>query len=146
MSAIQDMGAREYDPTTGRFLSADPAVAPSDPQSLNGYDYGDNNPIGKADPSGARPVDDTGGTTNAQDLKSWQHSEQQAESNASASTPVPATHDSGCNRGCGNDPVDPHDGDNEYRAILKFMVDQMNFRSTDCNYDGFVTNNKVKPS
>ncbi|MEO7260289.1 MAG: RHS repeat-associated core domain-containing protein [Jatrophihabitantaceae bacterium] len=57
LTAISDVGARKYDPTTGRFLSADPVVDGSNPQSLNGYAYADNNPIGKADPSGLR-VDD----------------------------------------------------------------------------------------
>lgn len=47
------MGGRVYDPTLGRFLSADPFVqAAADPQSLNRYSYCLNNPLSAVDPSG----------------------------------------------------------------------------------------------
>ncbi|GHF50698.1 hypothetical protein GCM10010218_35310 [Streptomyces mashuensis] len=46
------LGAREYDPSTGRFLSVDPVVDYTDPQQLHGYLYGRNNPLGFPDPSG----------------------------------------------------------------------------------------------
>ncbi|WP_229379088.1 ricin-type beta-trefoil lectin domain protein [Streptomyces sp. VRA16 Mangrove soil] len=46
------LGAREYDPVTGRFLSADPVVDLGDPVQLNGYVYSENNPVTYADPSG----------------------------------------------------------------------------------------------
>lgn len=46
-------GARYYDPTIGRFITADTIVqAPYDPQSLNRYSYCRNNPINYVDPSG----------------------------------------------------------------------------------------------
>jgi RHS repeat-associated protein len=45
--------ARFYDPTTGKFLTADPAGGtPSDPQSLNDYAYARGNPLAIVDPSG----------------------------------------------------------------------------------------------
>ncbi len=45
--------ARYYDPTLGRFLSADPTVQrPGDPQDLNRYAYARNNPVNHVDPSG----------------------------------------------------------------------------------------------
>ncbi|WP_431998107.1 RHS repeat-associated core domain-containing protein [Streptomyces fungicidicus] len=46
------LGAREYDPRTGRFLSVDPIMNPADPQQMNGYTYGNNNPLVYADPEG----------------------------------------------------------------------------------------------
>ncbi len=45
--------ARYYDPTLGRFLSADPTVQrPGDPQDLNRYAYARNNPLRFVDPTG----------------------------------------------------------------------------------------------
>jgi RHS repeat-associated protein len=46
------LGARLYDPTVGRFLSADPVLDLTDPQQNNGYTYAHNNPVTLADPSG----------------------------------------------------------------------------------------------
>ncbi|QMU61549.1 MAG: hypothetical protein GKR92_07505 [Gammaproteobacteria bacterium] len=50
---IIHMNGRVYDPTLGRFLSADPNVqAPKNMQSLNRYSYVLNNPLSYTDPSG----------------------------------------------------------------------------------------------
>ncbi|MBN9620514.1 MAG: hypothetical protein J0H43_12420, partial [Actinobacteria bacterium] len=38
------------------FLSSDPILETMDPDALNGYDYSDNNPMTKSDPTGARPL------------------------------------------------------------------------------------------
>ncbi|MGW1278876.1 RHS repeat-associated core domain-containing protein [Streptomyces tsukubensis] len=46
------LGARQYDATTGRFLSADPVADLKDPQQINGYAYSNNNPVTYADPDG----------------------------------------------------------------------------------------------
>ena len=47
------MGAREYDPSLGRWLSADAIVPdPANPQSLNRYSYVVGNPLKYIDPSG----------------------------------------------------------------------------------------------
>ncbi|WP_246002089.1 RHS repeat-associated core domain-containing protein [Allorhizocola rhizosphaerae] len=46
------LGARQYDPATGRFLSVDPLVDFEDPQQANGYAYANNNPATFADPDG----------------------------------------------------------------------------------------------
>jgi RHS repeat-associated protein len=51
-TGLTEVGAREYDPDTGRFISADPVLAANAPQSLNGYAYANNNPITYSDPSG----------------------------------------------------------------------------------------------
>lgn len=46
------IGARDYNPTTGRFLSVDPIANHADGQQLNGYAYGNNSPLTFADPTG----------------------------------------------------------------------------------------------
>ncbi|MEU0094044.1 RHS repeat-associated core domain-containing protein [Kribbella sp. NPDC006257] len=51
-TGLTHLGAREYDPLLGRFLSVDPAVDTNDPQTLAAYTYSDNNPIAKMDPDG----------------------------------------------------------------------------------------------
>lgn len=54
------LGARYYDPHLGRFISPDPlsvtALALEEPQRLNRYAYGLNNPYRYADPQGTDPV------------------------------------------------------------------------------------------
>jgi RHS repeat-associated protein len=51
-TGLTHLGAREYDPDIGRFLSVDPVMDPLNSQQLNGYAYSDNNPITLSDPSG----------------------------------------------------------------------------------------------
>ncbi|MFI5868035.1 polymorphic toxin type 43 domain-containing protein [Streptomyces sp. NPDC051546] len=46
------IGARDYDPTTGQFISVDPLLSTDLPQSLNGYNYANNSPITSSDPTG----------------------------------------------------------------------------------------------
>lgn len=47
-----NIGAREYDPVAGRFISVDPIINSSDPQQWNAYAYSNNSPITFFDPSG----------------------------------------------------------------------------------------------
>ncbi|GIK42475.1 MAG: hypothetical protein BroJett011_63080 [Chloroflexota bacterium] len=48
--------ARSYNPTTGRFLQADPVLgSPTDPRTLHHYGYAFNNPVNYTDPSGLMP-------------------------------------------------------------------------------------------
>ena len=56
-TGLTHLGAREYDPDTGRFISVDPLVDQSDPQQMNGYTYANNNPVTHADPDGLCPPD-----------------------------------------------------------------------------------------
>ncbi|WP_305068068.1 RHS repeat domain-containing protein [Kitasatospora sp. A2-31] len=51
-TGFTNLGARQYQPTTGRFLSPDPIMTPEDPQQWNAYGYSNSNPVNKADPSG----------------------------------------------------------------------------------------------
>jgi RHS repeat-associated protein len=58
-------GARYFGSSMGRFLSPDPSqlyfANPADPQSLNLYSYGRNNPLINIDPTGLDCVYDDGG-------------------------------------------------------------------------------------
>ena len=51
-TGLTDVGARWYDPATGRFASLDPVLESASPQQLNGYGYAAGNPVSGADPSG----------------------------------------------------------------------------------------------
>ncbi len=51
-TGLTHLGAREYDPTTGRFVSADPIMDLSDPQQWHAYTYADASPVTFSDPSG----------------------------------------------------------------------------------------------
>ncbi|MEV6414222.1 RHS repeat-associated core domain-containing protein [Kribbella sp. NPDC051718] len=51
-TGLTHLGAREYDPTIGRFLSVDPLMSTGDPQQMLGYTYGNDNPTSMSDPSG----------------------------------------------------------------------------------------------
>ncbi|MFC1400437.1 MULTISPECIES: RHS repeat-associated core domain-containing protein [Streptacidiphilus] len=64
-TGLTQLGARQYDPTIGRFISLDPLFEATDDQLLNGYSYTRDNPIGQADPSGLRPLGPTDGGTSA---------------------------------------------------------------------------------
>ncbi|MFE1851402.1 RHS repeat-associated core domain-containing protein [Streptomyces sp. NPDC059489] len=80
-TGLTHVGAREYDPLLGQFLSVDPLLDTSDAQSLNGYAYADNSPLMGWDPTGEdnwwadptmnKPVD-KGGTPISQDLANEQ--------------------------------------------------------------------------
>ncbi|ALO12432.1 putative extracellular rhs repeat protein [Streptomyces venezuelae] len=56
------LGAREYDQSTGCFLSADPILDLGDPLQINGYAYADNSPITKSEPDGLLPIECWEGT------------------------------------------------------------------------------------
>ncbi|WP_450152388.1 polymorphic toxin-type HINT domain-containing protein [Streptomyces dioscori] len=51
-TGLTHLGAREYDASTGRFVSVDPVADLTDPQQINGYAYSNNNPVTFADPDG----------------------------------------------------------------------------------------------
>ncbi|MBQ1090009.1 RHS repeat-associated core domain-containing protein [Streptomyces sp. B93] len=60
-TGLTRLGAREYDPGLGRFLSADPVIDPMDPQQMNGYAYANNNPASMSDPDGLKYFIDADG-------------------------------------------------------------------------------------
>lgn len=51
-TGLTHLGAREYDPATGRFISVDPLLELDKPQTLNGYTYAAQNPLAFTDPTG----------------------------------------------------------------------------------------------
>ncbi|MEO3777023.1 RHS repeat-associated core domain-containing protein [Micromonospora sp. B11E3] len=56
-TGLTQVGARNYDPTIGRFVSLDPLQDVTDPQQWNGYSYANNSPVTMSDPSGLIPSD-----------------------------------------------------------------------------------------
>ncbi|MEU9704815.1 polymorphic toxin-type HINT domain-containing protein [Streptomyces sp. NPDC047981] len=60
-TGLTHIGAREYDPTTGRFISADPIIDITDPLQMNGYTYANGSPVTLSDPSGLAPDGRCGG-------------------------------------------------------------------------------------
>ncbi|GAA2965873.1 RHS repeat-associated core domain-containing protein [Actinokineospora diospyrosa] len=51
-TGLTDVGARQYDSTTGRFLTVDPLLGLDDPRTWTGYAYAAGNPTTFTDPSG----------------------------------------------------------------------------------------------
>ncbi|WP_233559010.1 RHS repeat domain-containing protein [Micromonospora radicis] len=51
-TGLTHIGAREYDPFIGRFVSVDPVMDLADPQQMHGYAYANNSPATYSDPTG----------------------------------------------------------------------------------------------
>ncbi|MFF7205328.1 RHS repeat domain-containing protein [Streptomyces sp. NPDC008141] len=62
-TGLTHLGAREYDPALGRFLSVDPIIDLKHPAQMNAYSYAHNNPLTKSDPDGLRPDGPAGGAS-----------------------------------------------------------------------------------
>ncbi|MEY9895180.1 RHS repeat-associated protein [Catenulispora sp. MAP12-49] len=54
-TGLVDIGARKYDPTTGRFISIDPVLQVGKPQAMGGYAYAGNDPVNASDATGLDP-------------------------------------------------------------------------------------------
>ncbi|MFF3566102.1 polymorphic toxin-type HINT domain-containing protein [Streptomyces sp. NPDC002574] len=104
------IGARDYDPTIGRFISIDPILNTGEQQSLNGYAYANNSPVTQSDPTGLDPC---GGLTcghagdKCSDIKIYCNAAK-PDGTADSSGVVPdsggtATNDSHGNTSSGND-------------------------------------------
>lgn len=71
-TGLTHIGAREYDPGIGQFISVDPLLALDQHQSLNGYAYANNNPPTFSDPTGLMNADVGSGCTNhCEEEKNW---------------------------------------------------------------------------
>jgi RHS repeat-associated protein len=55
-TGLVNIGARQYDPTLGRFISVDPLQDLSDPAQWNPYAYANNSPVSNSDPTGLKPM------------------------------------------------------------------------------------------
>ncbi|MYS80011.1 polymorphic toxin-type HINT domain-containing protein [Embleya scabrispora] len=53
-TGLTHVGAREYDPSLGRFISVDPIMDLTDAGQMHGYTYSNNNPLTFSDPSGMK--------------------------------------------------------------------------------------------
>ncbi|MGA6172908.1 RHS repeat domain-containing protein [Streptomyces sp. NPDC012600] len=62
-TGLTHLGAREYDPVLGRFVSVDPIIDFADPAQMNAYSYAHNSPLTKSDPTGLRPDGPVGGNS-----------------------------------------------------------------------------------
>ncbi|MFD4501540.1 ricin-type beta-trefoil lectin domain protein [Streptomyces sp. NPDC058457] len=54
------LGARNYDPAQGRFLTPDPLFESNDPNQMGGYTYAGDNPASGSDPTGTILVNNDG--------------------------------------------------------------------------------------
>jgi RHS repeat-associated protein len=95
-TGLTHIGAREYDQSSGRFLSADPVIDIADPLQMNGYAYANNSPVSHSDPTGLYIDDGTG------------HSEPHPGSSGGGSTktgvPRGGTGTGGCYYSCASVP------------------------------------------
>jgi RHS repeat-associated protein len=55
-TGLVNLGAREYNPAGGAFISPDPLLDPTVPQDLNAYAYAGDNPTTNSDPTGANYI------------------------------------------------------------------------------------------
>ncbi|GGZ37625.1 hypothetical protein GCM10010387_34760 [Streptomyces inusitatus] len=56
-TSLTHLGAREYDPALGKFISVDPLIDYANAQQMNGYAYGNNSPVTFSDPLGLAPAE-----------------------------------------------------------------------------------------
>jgi RHS repeat-associated protein len=56
-TGLTHVGAREFAPELGRFISVDPIHDLDDPQQWNAYTYANGSPVTKSDPTGTIPAD-----------------------------------------------------------------------------------------
>jgi RHS repeat-associated protein len=54
-TGLVNIGARQYDPVLGRFISVDPIMNLADPNQWNAYAYANSSPITHSDPTGLEP-------------------------------------------------------------------------------------------
>lgn len=63
-TGLTQLGARQYDASTGRFISVDPVFESGDPQQMGGYAYAGDSPVTGSDPTGTSKCDADAGICN----------------------------------------------------------------------------------
>lgn len=102
-TGLTHIGAREYDPALGRFLSVDPILAPEDGQSLHGYAYANNTPVTASDPTGLRMPDEDRKLLTGSPTTGPVPPRTTAKPTSHANTPTSGSHrDWPTNSNCGN--------------------------------------------
>ncbi len=76
-TGLTHIGAREYDPSIGRFISVDPLLMLDQHQSLNGYVYANNTPVTVSDPSGLGVCMQDGPCGGVDAVQEWAEKDQQ---------------------------------------------------------------------
>ncbi|WP_440351713.1 polymorphic toxin-type HINT domain-containing protein [Melissospora conviva] len=79
-TGLTHLGAREYDPAIGRFISVDPLIDYADPQQMHGFAYANNSPVSFTDPDGLKPLATVGG--GAEEEKYWKDNDQKLVQNS----------------------------------------------------------------
>jgi RHS repeat-associated protein len=85
-TGLTHLGAREYDPGLGRFISVDPLLDTADTQQIQGYSYANNSPVTFSDPDGLICQGFDG--IPCQEIESWveKHEAKKAAAKAGAAT------------------------------------------------------------
>ena len=129
-TGLTHLGAREYDPTLGRFVSRDLIMDPTDPQQTHGYSYSRNSPITYSDPSGLRPTcDNEGNTTCAPPVDPREVPDPNPDDDKPAGpTPPPDCHTANSCEGKPNDPcaVAPN---SDLCKALTYIANEINVNS-----------------
>ncbi|MFH8385090.1 RHS repeat domain-containing protein [Kitasatospora sp. NPDC018058] len=88
VTGFTNLGARQYQPSTGRFLNADPLMLPDDPQQWNSYGYANGNPVVNWDPTGMQLEECANGMAKCENMgtkvvdKGWNYNRVVAEAAA----------------------------------------------------------------
>ncbi|WP_435228414.1 polymorphic toxin-type HINT domain-containing protein [Streptomyces sp. Tue6028] len=117
-TGLTHLGARDYDPDTGRFISVDPVMDVTDPQQINGYTYSNSSPVTMSDPTGLIAANPGDGT---QCTGGW---DKCGPGDVSNPDPAPAPGDK--NKGKDTDGIDrAKDGQPEFSGIRVPKFDEL---------------------
>ena len=103
-TGLTHLGAREYDPLIGRFISVDPIMDLADPQQMHGYAYANNTPVTLSDPSGLYVTGDNEGNLKAYKKPGGGHNIRDQRLTKKAGPTSIAAADQNIETGVGNDP------------------------------------------
>jgi RHS repeat-associated protein len=119
-TGLTHLGAREYDPATGRFISVDPVIDLTDPQQIHPYAYARNSPVTYSDPTGLRLPDE--------DVAQCRRESPGADCTGGMNSHGGGVTGGGGSRGGRN--TDPCAGNNSrYCSVLRYMTSEMKVNS-----------------